>query len=120
MEINSLFFKFDDHRNEKGKGHVIGPGKRVFNHFSSDTNNRARLKFLAIFFINVPQGALIFLTKSADFLTAGSIIRGVEAGKREFRLYRLKMYDDDEPVHRFAEKFFVAKCVCISVAKDIV
>lgn len=120
MKVNSIFFKFDDKRNDKGKGHVIGPGERTFNHFSTDTNNHLRLKFLAIFFINVPKGALIFLTKCADFFTAGSIIRGLEAGKREFRLHRLEKYDDVETVHRFAKAYFVAKCVCTSVAKDIV
>jgi hypothetical protein len=120
MEVNSIFFKFDDRRNDKGRGHVIGPGERIFNHFSTDTNKNLRLKFLAIFLINVPQGALIFLTKCVDFLTAGSLVRGLEAGKRAFRLHRLKMYNEDETVHRFAKAYFFTKCICLSVAKDIV
>ena len=117
--INTLLFKFDDRRDEKGRGHVIGPGGRIFNHNSTDTNNGLRDKFLAIFLFNIPTGALRFLVKCGDFLTAGSIIRGLEAGKREFRLHRLKMYDENETVHRFAKAFFVAKCVCTSIAKDI-
>lgn len=122
MQISSsLFFTFKDHRDSRGKGYLIGPGERVFNHVSRDTNWELRLKFAKIFLFNIPSCALLKLpTKCVDFITGGSFIRGYELGKQEFQHHCYLAHKTEKKISSLAKSYFITKCTLTSVIKDII
>lgn len=118
----NILFTFEDRRDENGYGHVIGPGGRIFNHQSKDTNANLRKKFAQLFLINVFTGTFFRLpTKCYDFVTGGSILRGIDEGKCSFRLYRLQKYKAGQNnVHCLGKPYFVGTRVLVNIVKDIV
>lgn len=117
----NLFIRFEDRRDAAGKGHVIGPNGRIFNHLGSDTNAGLRMKFIALFFSQALTGIVYRLPyKVYDLLSGEVITRGRSRGQREFQIYRLKQFEQHGKVHRLARECFIVKNVLVNVISEIV
>lgn len=119
IERKGLFFKFDDYRDSQtGKGHVIEKSsKNIYNHVSNWRDIDQRLNFTKLFFSQAITAPLIRIPyKLYDLFSGGSIRRGVEYAKREFRILSV---ETSGKVGRLAYVLLMAKNILICLAKDI-
>ncbi len=135
QKVRSCLFTFEDHRKElidpekfrtagigricnpicavQGRGAIIGPGGREFNHVTSDTNLQLRIKFVKLTIFSFIKGVLFEIPyRIYDLAKGGSILRGIEESRKRFLALKV---EGKNPNYTLV----ATRSILYSLAKDI-